>query len=65
MAIAVRINSQNQQKVRTLAPVSVTSLEGLTDVNVIDKSNNSVLAYNSSTLKYEIKTLPVIFGGNF
>mgnify|MGYP003343862034 CR=1 FL=1 len=35
------------------------------DVNVIDKSNNSVLAYNSSTLKYEIKTLPVIFGGNF
>jgi len=64
---AVSINSQNQQKVRSLTPsaVATTTLAGLTDVSIIDSSNNSTLVYNSETLKYEIKTLPVIFGGTF
>ena len=64
---AVSINSQNQQKVRSLTPtvVATTTLVELNDVSVIDSSNNSTLVYNSSTLKYEIKALPVIFGGTF
>lgn len=62
---AVKINSQNQQKVKTLAPVAATTLVGLTDVSVIDSVNNSVLVYNTATSKYEIKSLPVIFGGTF
>jgi hypothetical protein len=65
MAIAVKINSQNQQKVRSITPISVITLEGLNDVEVVDASNNSVLVYNTSTSKYEIKALPVIFGGTF
>lgn len=62
---AVKINSQNQQKVKTLAPVAATTLVGLTDVSVIDSVNNSVLVYNTATSKYEIKSLPIIFGGTF
>ena len=67
MAIAVKINSQNQQKVRSLAPIAVstTTLVALTDVSVVDESNNSTLVYNSSTSKYEVKALPIIFGGTF
>ena len=61
----VKINSQNQQKVRTLAPVSVTNLVGLSDVSVLDLANNSTLVYNTNTSKYEIKALPIIFGGTF
>lgn len=64
---AVSINSQNQQKVRTLTPTSggSSTLTGLLDVSVIDASNNSVLVYNTSTSKYEVKALPIIFGGTF
>lgn len=62
---AVKINSQNQQKVKTLAPVAAATLVGLTDVSVIDSVNNSILVYNTATSKYEIKSLPVIFGGTF
>jgi anti-anti-sigma regulatory factor len=64
---AVSINSQNQQKVRSLTPtvVATTTLVELNDVSVIDSSNNSTLVYNSSTLKYEIKALPIVFGGTF
>lgn len=65
MSIAVKINSQNQQRVRTLSPISATTLGGLLDVSVIDSSNNSVLVYNTATSKYEVKSLPVIFGGTF
>ncbi len=65
MAIAVRINSQNQQKVRSQSPISSTSLVSLTDVSVVEIVNNSTLVYNTSTLRYEIKPLPVIFGGTF
>jgi hypothetical protein len=61
----VRINSQNQQKVRTLAAISSTSLVGLNDVSVIENTNNSILVYNTNTSKYEIKALPVVFGGTF
>lgn len=61
----VRINSQNQQKVKTLTPTSTSNLVGLTDVSIVDSINNSVLVYNTNTSKYEIKALPVIFGGTF
>ena len=64
---AVSINSQNQQKVRSLTPVAMssTTLSSLTDVSIIELNNNSSLVYNTDTSKYEIKTLPVIFGGTF
>lgn len=62
---AIKINSQNQQKVKTIAPVVAATLVGLTDVSVIDSVNNSILVYNTATSKYEIKSLPVIFGGTF
>lgn len=62
---AVKINSQNQQKVRTLAPVATSTLVNLSDVSVIDPVNNAVVVYNTNTSKYEIKALPVIFGGTF
>lgn len=62
---AVKINSQNQQKVRTMTPVAVSTLIGLTDVNVVDSVNNATVVYNTSTSKYEIKALPVLFGGTF
>ena len=64
---AVSINSQNQQKVRSLTPTSVATatLVGLTDVSVVDESNNSTVVYNSATSKYEIKALSIIFGGTF
>lgn len=65
MAIAVRINSQNQQKVRSQTPISSTSLVSLTDVSAVEVVDNSTLVYNTSTLRYEIKPLPVIFGGTF
>jgi len=65
MAIAVRINSQNQQKVRSQTPISSTSLVSLTDVSAIEIVDNSTVVYNTSTSRYEIKPLPVIFGGTF
>ncbi len=65
MAIAVRINSQNQQKVRSQTPIASTTLSVLTDVSIVELANNSALVYNESTSRYEIKPLPVIFGGTF
>lgn len=65
MAISVKINSQNQQKVRTIAPVAVATLVGLTDISIVDSVNNATVVYNTNTSKYEIKALPVIFGGTF
>lgn len=65
MAISVKINSQNQQKVRTMAPVATATLVGLTDISIVDSVNNAAVVYNTNTSKYEIKTLPVIFGGTF
>lgn len=62
---AIKINSQNQQKVRTMTPVAVSTLIGLTDVSVVDSVNNATVVYNTSTSKYEIKALPVLFGGTF
>ena len=61
----VRINSQNQQKVRSQTPTSTSTLTQLTDVSVVEIVDNSTLVYNTSTLRYEIKPLPVIFGGTF
>jgi hypothetical protein len=65
MPIAVRINSQNQQKVRSQTPIATTSLVSLTDVSAVEIVDNSTIVYNASTLRYEIKPLPVIFGGTF
>jgi len=65
MTIAVRINSQNQQKVRAQTPIASSRLTALTDVSVLDASNNSTVVYNTTTSKYEVKALPVIFGGTF
>lgn len=61
----VKINSQNQQKVKTQTPIASSRLSSLTDVSVIDTSNNSIVVYNSFTEKYEVKALPIIFGGTF
>lgn len=65
MAIAVKINTQNQQKVRTQTPVAISKLDELGDVTIVEKINNSTLVYNTSTSKYEVKAIPVIYGGTF
>lgn len=65
MAIAVKINTQNQQKVRSQAPISISTIDALVDVTIVEKNNNSTLVYNTATSKYEVKSLPVIFGGTF
>lgn len=65
MAIAVRINTQNQQKVRTLSPISSTTLINLSDISAIDLTSNNTLVYNQSTSKFEVKALPIINGGTF
>lgn len=62
---AIKINSQNQQKVKTIAPVVAATLVGLTDISIVDSVNNATVVYNTNTSKYEIKALPVIFGGTF
>jgi hypothetical protein len=62
---SVKLNNQNQQQARVMTPISATVLAGLSDVSVIELSNNATLVFNSSTSKYEIKSLPVIFGGSF
>lgn len=65
MAIAVKINTQNQQKVRTQAPIAISKIDELADVTVVEKINNSTLVYNTATSKYEVKAIPVIYGGTF
>jgi len=65
MAIAVKINTQNQQKVRAQTPIASNKLTALTDVAVIEASNNAVVVYNTTTERFEVKALPIIFGGNF
>ena len=62
---AIKINSQNQQKVKTIAPFVAATLVGLTDISIVDSVNNATVVYNTNTSKYEIKALPVIFGGTF
>lgn len=72
--IAVRINTQNQKRVRTLTPVGsgtgsggsgVYRLVDLIDVTVVNQVNNSTIVYNTASNKFEIKPLPIIFGGSF
>jgi len=65
MTIAVKINTQNQQKVRTQTPIASSRLSALTDVSLVDASNNATVVYNTSIERYEIKALPVVFGGTF
>lgn len=65
MTIAVRVNTQNQKQVRTVAPVSSSTLVQLNDVEVVEQIDNSTVVYNTQTSRFEIKTLPVIFGGTF
>lgn len=65
---SVRINNQNQQKVRSMTPIyqsGASRLVDLTDVSIVDQSNYSTVVFNSTTNKYEIKTLPIINGGKF
>lgn len=65
---SVRINNQNQQKVRSMTPIyqsGSSRLVDLTDVSIVDQSNYSTVVFNSTTNKYEIKTLPIINGGKF
>ena len=50
MPIAVRINSQNQQKVRSQTPIASTSLVSLTDVSAVEIVDNSTIVYNTSKL---------------
>jgi hypothetical protein len=38
---------------------SKQSLEGLTDVSIVDKQQNSTVSYNEPSNKYEIKQLTV------
>lgn len=65
MAISVKINNQNQKQARVLTPISASVLTGLSDVAVVELANNATLVYNDATNKYEIKALPVIYGGTF
>ena len=65
MSIAIKLNTQNQQRVRVMTPTTSNKLGDLTDVDIVDQINNATLVYNTATSKYEVKTLPVIFGGTF
>jgi hypothetical protein len=40
-------------------------LSDLTDVDASDPDANETLVYNSQTQKYEVKTIPMIDGGQY
>ncbi len=66
----VSINAQKRSTIRTvgLAAISQTAtatFAGLTDVDASDPDNNETVVYNSTTQKYEVKTLPVVDGGSY
>ena len=62
---SVKLNNQNQKQARVMTPISASVLTGLSDLSIVDLANNSVLVYNTATSKYEIKAIPIIFGGTF
>ena len=64
----VSINAQKRSTIRTvgLASISETAtFAGLNDVDASDPDNNETVVYNSTTQKYEVKTLPVVDGGSY
>jgi hypothetical protein len=66
--IKVSINSQKRTTVRTVgvsALATTVRLSDLTDVDASDPDANETLVYNSQTQKYEVKTIPMIDGGQY
>jgi hypothetical protein len=64
----VSINAQKRSTVRTIALSSTSqnaSFAALNDVDASDPDNNETVVYNSTTQKYEVKTLPVVDGGSY
>ena len=78
MATKVTLNTSSPnriavsgQKRSTIRTVGISSLAergrfaNLDDVDATDADNNEVVVYNSTTGKYEVKTLPAIDGGSY
>jgi flagellar hook assembly protein FlgD len=67
----VSINAQKRSTVRTIALSSLSSTSqnatfaALNDVDASNPNNNETVVYNSSTQKYEVKTLPIVDAGTF
>ncbi len=64
----VSINAQKRSTVRTIALASIAqnaTFAGLSDVDASDPDNNETVVYNSTTQKYEVKTLPIVDGGSY
>jgi hypothetical protein len=63
----VSINTQKRATVRsaTSSLLSNLKLSTLPDVDASGAENNETLVYNSTTQKYEVKTLPTIDGGSY
>jgi hypothetical protein len=64
----VSINAQKRSTVRTIALSSSSqnaTFAALNDVDASNPNNNETVVYNSSTQKYEVKTLPIVDAGTF
>jgi hypothetical protein len=64
----VSINAQKRSTVRTVGLASISqdaTFAALTDVDASDPDNNETVVYNSTTQKYEVKTLPIVDGGSY
>ena len=68
MAIRVVVNpGYRRRTVRTVGVgyVPSTRFRDLSDVTATDLDNNETVVYNESTDKFEVKTLPDVYGGEF
>jgi hypothetical protein len=78
MATKVTLNTSSPnrvsvsgQKKSTIRTVGISSLAergrfaNLDDVDATGAENNEIVVYNSTTGKYEVKTLPQIDGGSY
>ena len=64
----VAINGQKRSTVRTVGLSSLAeraNFASLNDVDASDSDNNETVVFNSTTGKYEVKTLPIIDGGSY
>jgi hypothetical protein len=64
----IAINTKKPVEVRTVSVIPeqpATKLENMTDVEIINPSNNDTLVYDSSSEKFVSKELPVVNGGSF